>query len=62
VIELPANYIAKKAKIRSFPGNERISTAIGLQGHFNAGQPNLAYMRAAFDVFDTTSLPIWLTE
>ncbi|RYR53654.1 hypothetical protein Ahy_A06g028863 [Arachis hypogaea] len=62
VIEPPANYIAKMAKIRSFPGNEGISAAKGLQGHFNAGQPNLAYMRAALDVFDTTSLPIWLTE
>ncbi|XP_057721570.1 endo-1,4-beta-xylanase 5-like [Arachis stenosperma] len=62
VIEPPANYIAKMAKIRSFPGNEGISAAKGLQGHFNAGQPNLAYMRAALDVFDTTSFPIWLTE
>ncbi|QHO35895.1 uncharacterized protein DS421_9g279250 [Arachis hypogaea] len=58
----PANYIAKMAKIRSFPGNEGISAAIGLQGHFTAGQPNLTYMRAALDAFDTTSLPIWLTE
>ncbi|MED6134116.1 hypothetical protein PIB30_034431 [Stylosanthes scabra] len=58
----PANYIAKMAQIRSFPGNEGISAAIGLQGHFTAGQPNLAYMRAALDAFGTTALPIWLTE
>ncbi|KAL1296137.1 hypothetical protein AAHE18_19G261700 [Arachis hypogaea] len=58
----PANYIAKMTKIRSFPGNEGISAAIGLQGHFTAGQPNLTYMRASLDAFDTTSLPIWLTE
>ncbi|XLS62024.1 hypothetical protein HN51_016252, partial [Arachis hypogaea] len=38
----PANYIAKIAKIWSFPGNRGISAAIGLQSHFTARQSNLA--------------------
>lgn len=58
----PANYIKKIEQILSFPGNEGISAAIGLQGRFTAGQPNIPYMRAGLDALDTTALPIWLTE
>ncbi|KAL4275881.1 hypothetical protein AHAS_Ahas20G0151500 [Arachis hypogaea] len=55
----PVNYIAKMAQIQSFPRYEGISATIGpLQGHFTAGPPNLTYMRAALDAFDTVSLPI----
>ncbi|KAK7367982.1 hypothetical protein VNO80_10003 [Phaseolus coccineus] len=39
-----------------------MSAAIGLQGHFAIGQPNLAYMRSSLDLLATTGLPIWLTE
>ena len=58
----PAKYIKKLQEILSFPGVSGMSAAIGLQGHFASGQPNLAYMRSGLDLLATTVLPIWLTE
>ncbi|KAG5153000.1 hypothetical protein JHK84_029472 [Glycine max] len=58
----PAKYIKKLQEILSFPGVSGMSAAIGLQGHFASGQPNLAYMRSGLDLLATTGLPIWLTE
>ena len=58
----PAKYIKKLQEILSFPGVSEMSAAIGLQGHFASGQPNLAYMRSGLDLLATTGLPIWLTE
>ncbi|XP_028222219.1 endo-1,4-beta-xylanase 5-like isoform X1 [Glycine soja] len=58
----PAKYIKKLKEILSFPGVSGMSAAIGLQGHFASGQPNLAYMRSGLDLLATTGLPIWLTE
>ncbi|KAG4998439.1 hypothetical protein JHK82_029231 [Glycine max] len=57
----PAKYIKKLQEILSFPGVSGMSAAIGLQGHFASGQPNLAYMRSGLDLLATTGLPIWLT-
>ncbi|XP_004496874.2 endo-1,4-beta-xylanase 5-like [Cicer arietinum] len=61
-IASPANYVKKLKEIMEFPGNDRIPFAIGLQGHFSQGQPNLAYMRSSLDFLGATGLPIWLTE
>ncbi|KAL2324284.1 hypothetical protein Fmac_023342 [Flemingia macrophylla] len=58
----PFNYMKKLQEILSFPGVAGMSAAIGLQAHFAAGQPNLAYMRSGLDLLATTGLPIWLTE
>ncbi|KAK7390979.1 hypothetical protein VNO78_19238 [Psophocarpus tetragonolobus] len=58
----PAKYMKKLKEILSFSGTAGMSAAIGLQGHFASGQPNLAYMRSAIDLLATTGLPIWLTE
>ncbi|KAG2401360.1 uncharacterized protein HKW66_Vig0196040 [Vigna angularis] len=58
----PVNYIKKIKEILSFPGVAGMSAAIGLQGHFASGQPNLAYMRSSLDLLATTGLPMWLTE
>ncbi|KAK7357589.1 hypothetical protein VNO80_16882 [Phaseolus coccineus] len=58
----PVNYMKKIKEILSFPRVTGMSAAIGLQGHFASGQPNLAYMRSSLDLLATTGLPIWLTE
>ncbi|KAK7343527.1 hypothetical protein VNO77_12324 [Canavalia gladiata] len=58
----PVKYAKKIKKILSFPGTAGMSAAIGLQGHFPSGQPNIAYMRSGLDLLATTGLPIWLTE
>ncbi|KAF3963221.1 hypothetical protein CMV_012369 [Castanea mollissima] len=58
----PANYKKKIEEILQYPGNEKILLAIGLQGNFGSGQPNLAYMRSSLDILGATGLPIWLTE
>lgn len=58
----PVNYRKKLEQILAYPGNEGMKVGIGLQGHFVAGEPNLAYMRSVLDLFATTGLPIWLTE
>ncbi|KAJ7967580.1 Endo-1,4-beta-xylanase [Quillaja saponaria] len=58
----PANYKKKLQQILSYPGNAGLPAAIGLQGHFGSGQPNIAYMRSCLDILGTTGLPIWLTE
>ncbi|KRH35662.1 hypothetical protein GLYMA_10G256900v4 [Glycine max] len=58
----PAKYIKKLQEILSFPGVSEMSAAIGLQGHFASGQPNLAYMRSGLDLLATTGLPIWFTS
>ncbi|KAK7357588.1 hypothetical protein VNO80_16881 [Phaseolus coccineus] len=61
-IASPVKYIEKVKEILSFPGVAGMSAAIGLQGHFAIGRPNLAYMRSSLDLLATTGLPIWLTE
>ncbi|KAK3420413.1 hypothetical protein EUGRSUZ_G01217 [Eucalyptus grandis] len=58
----PGNYKKRFQEIFSYPGNEDIPAGIGVQGHFGAGQPNLAYMRSGLDILATTGVPIWLTE
>nr|KYP75278.1 Endo-1,4-beta-xylanase [Cajanus cajan] len=58
----PVKYIKKLEEILSFPGVAGMSAAIGLQGHFGSGHPNLAYMRSGLDLLASTGLPIWLTE
>ncbi|KAL4615232.1 hypothetical protein ACB092_07G108800 [Castanea dentata] len=58
----PANYKKKLEEILQYPGNEKILLAIGLQGNFGSGQPNLGYMRSSLDILGATGLPIWLTE
>ncbi|XP_039068611.1 endo-1,4-beta-xylanase 5-like isoform X2 [Hibiscus syriacus] len=57
-----SKYKEKLQKILSFPGNKGLKAAIGLQGHFGAAKPNIAYMRSALDILGTMGLPIWLTE
>ncbi|XP_045786649.1 endo-1,4-beta-xylanase 5-like [Trifolium pratense] len=61
-IASPANYIRKLQEIQQFPGTAGMPLAIGLQGHFGRGVPNLAYMRSGLDLLGATGLPIWLTE
>ncbi|XP_065871369.1 endo-1,4-beta-xylanase 5-like [Euphorbia lathyris] len=58
----PGRYVSRLKEILSYPGNENVLGGIGVQGHFNYEQPNLAYMRAALDILASTGLPIWLTE
>ncbi|XP_061373932.1 endo-1,4-beta-xylanase 5-like [Gastrolobium bilobum] len=58
----PVHYLKKLEEILSFPGTGGISLAIGLQGNFAFGQPNIAYMRSGLDLLGTIGLPIWLTE
>ncbi|KAF7811085.1 endo-1,4-beta-xylanase 5-like isoform X2 [Senna tora] len=58
----PEKYKKKLEEIRSFPGSEGMLVGIGLQGHFTAGQPNVAYMRSVLDALSNLGLPIWLTE
>ncbi|OIW12854.1 hypothetical protein TanjilG_24787 [Lupinus angustifolius] len=58
----PWNYLKKLEEILSFPGTSGMSAAIGLQGHFGTGQPNLPYIRCALDLLSTAGVPIWLTE
>lgn len=58
----PLNYLKKLQEILSFPETGGMSAAIGLQGHFGSGQPNLIYMRSALELLSTAGLPIWLTE
>ncbi|XP_051146971.1 endo-1,4-beta-xylanase 5-like [Andrographis paniculata] len=58
---IPSRYVERIREIQSFPGNENISLAIGLQGHFSP-PPSLSYIRAAIDILSATGLPIWLTE
>ncbi|KAJ1397288.1 Glycoside hydrolase family 10 domain [Sesbania bispinosa] len=58
----PANYIQRVKEILTYPGTDGISPAIGLQGHFPSGQPNIAYMRSGLDLLGATGLPLWITE
>ncbi|WOH04923.1 hypothetical protein DCAR_0624335 [Daucus carota subsp. sativus] len=57
---IPSKYIKKVQEIRSFPGNEDMVVAIGLQGHFQ--RPNIPYIRACLDTLGAMNMPIWLTE
>ncbi|KAL8097485.1 endo-1,4-beta-xylanase 5-like [Apium graveolens] len=57
---IPSKYTRKIQEIRSFPGNEDMVVAIGLQGHFQ--RPNIPYIRACLDTLGALNLPIWLTE
>ncbi|XWS68135.1 hypothetical protein CRYUN_Cryun04dG0064500 [Craigia yunnanensis] len=57
-----SKYKKKLEEILSFPGNAGLKAAIGLEAHFSAGQPNIAYMRSSLDILGTMRLPIWLTE
>ncbi|XP_022762139.1 uncharacterized protein LOC111308053 [Durio zibethinus] len=57
-----SKYKKQLEEILSFPGNAGLKAAKGLEGHFSAGQPNLAYMRSSLDILGTMGLPIWLTE
>ncbi|XVE93511.1 hypothetical protein REPUB_Repub01dG0199100 [Reevesia pubescens] len=57
-----SKYKKKLEEILSFPGNVGLKAAIGLEGHFSAEQPNIAYMRSSLDILGTMGLPIWLTE
>jgi len=58
----PTNYIRKLKEIQQFPGTIGMLLAIGVQGHFSGGMPNIAYMRSGLDLLGATGLPIWLTE
>ncbi|KAJ1402852.1 Glycoside hydrolase family 10 domain [Sesbania bispinosa] len=58
----PAHYLQRLVDILSFPGTYGILPAIGLQGHFGSGQPNIAYMRSGLDLLAETKFPIWITE
>ncbi|KAK2971771.1 hypothetical protein RJ640_018460 [Escallonia rubra] len=58
---IPSKYIQRLEQIRSFPGNEDMVIALGLQGHFNSN-PNLPYVRACLDILGETKMPIWFTE
>ncbi|XP_050366881.1 endo-1,4-beta-xylanase 5-like [Argentina anserina] len=58
----PVNYKNKLQQILSYPGNANLKEGIGLESHFAAGQPNLAYMRSGLDLLGATGFPIWLTE
>ncbi|KAJ0078263.1 hypothetical protein Patl1_37385 [Pistacia atlantica] len=55
-------YKKKLKEILSYPGNSAVSLGIGLQGHFDYEQPNIAYMRSSLDILGSMKLPIWLTE
>ncbi|EEF29959.1 Endo-1,4-beta-xylanase C precursor, putative [Ricinus communis] len=56
----PAKYLQKLRDIKSFPGNEILNLAIGLEAHFST--PNLPYMRSSIDTLAAANFPIWLTE
>lgn len=56
---LPQYYINK---LKAIQRNSGTGIGIGLQSHFSAGQPNIAYMRAALDTLGATGSPVWLTE
>ncbi|WJX14885.1 endo-1,4-beta-xylanase [Trifolium repens] len=58
----PFNYLRKLKEIQYYPGTAGMPMAIGLEGHFARGFPNLAYMRSGLDSLGATGLPIWLTE
>ncbi|KAK3034827.1 hypothetical protein RJ639_033732 [Escallonia herrerae] len=58
---IPSKYIQRLEQIRSFPGNEDMVIALGLQGHFDSN-PNLPYVRACLDILGETKMPIWFTE
>ncbi|KAM7251377.1 hypothetical protein ACFE04_023260 [Oxalis oulophora] len=58
----PENYSKKVRELLSYPGVSGMKLGIGVQGHFNASEPNLAYMRSTLDTLATFGLPIWLTE
>ncbi|KAK3027474.1 hypothetical protein RJ639_041080, partial [Escallonia herrerae] len=58
---IPSKYIQRLEQIRSFPGNENMVIALGLQGHFDSN-PNLPYIRACLDILGETKMPIWFTE
>ncbi|MCL7023727.1 hypothetical protein MKW94_003891, partial [Papaver nudicaule] len=58
----PANYLKKLKEIQAHPGNENLPFGIGLQTHFPALPPNLAYMRAGMDMLGSLGFPMWLTE
>ncbi|GMN37911.1 hypothetical protein TIFTF001_007201 [Ficus carica] len=47
----PFNYHKKCVEILSFPGKAKLSTGIGLQGHFGPTQPNIGYMRSSLGIF-----------
>lgn len=47
----PFNCQKKRAEILSFPGKAKLSTGIGLQGHFGPTQPNIGYMRSSLGIF-----------
>ncbi|XP_027364759.1 endo-1,4-beta-xylanase 5-like [Abrus precatorius] len=61
-IASPHNVLSKLRSIMNYPGNREIPVAIGLQGHFTPGQPNIAYMRSGLDLLASAQVPIWLTE
>lgn len=56
----PSKYIRKIKEITSFPGNQDMVVAIGVQAHFM--KPNIPYMRACLDILGAMKMPIWLTE
>jgi GH35 family endo-1,4-beta-xylanase len=58
----PTNYYKKISEILQSEEATEMSFAIGLQGHFASGQPNLAYMRSGLDFLGEIGFPIWLTE
>ena len=58
----PPNYLKKLEEIMQSGEATEMLFAIGLQGHFASGQPNLAYMRSSLDFLGNIGFPIWLTE
>ncbi|KAM7250826.1 hypothetical protein ACFE04_022709 [Oxalis oulophora] len=58
----PDNYLKKVRELLTYPGTSGMKIGLGLQGHFGASEPNLAYMRSTLDTLATLGLPIWLTE
>ncbi|KAI3953278.1 hypothetical protein MKX01_042273 [Papaver californicum] len=58
----PENYLKKLKEIQAYHGNKNIPFGIGLQTHFPALPPNLAYMRAGMDMLGSLGFPMWLTE
>ncbi|KAL5060075.1 hypothetical protein RYX36_031679 [Vicia faba] len=61
-VSVRGHTILKVKEIQRFQGIDGISLAIGVQGHFSNGMPNIAYMMSSLDLLATTGLPIWLTE
>ncbi|XP_044970779.1 endo-1,4-beta-xylanase 5-like [Hordeum vulgare subsp. vulgare] len=60
VTAMASKYAAKMEQIRSYPGNDGIKLAVGLESHFET--PNIPYMRATLDMLAQLKVPIWLTE